>query len=202
MELRVRDSHTGFPVHAVIEGSGPKPFAVSTDDRGYGRIELPPGEYQLTISAPDYAAMSTHYPVQPGKTTKAGAFLDPLSLPHEESSEVLNTLIRPGYTLLHEYVLDADTGRPLSGAKIRAVHAGVETRTDTKGHFYLLIPTPVPEFPGGIGSDTLIYEKSGYKTIVMQHVGIGDSEMGGAGIDMKKGAGKILIDATHKLMKK
>ena len=202
MQLRIRDSHTGFLVHAVIEGSGPKSFSVSTDDRGYGRITLPPGEYQLRIAAPDYAPMSTHFPVESGKTTKAGAFLDPLRLPREESEAALDSLTRPGHTLLHEYVFDAVTGQPLQGVKVRFVHARVDTTTDEKGHFYLLVPTPPPEIPGGLGTDTLVYEKSGYKTVVMKNMGIASSEMGGGGVDMKKGDGKTVIDATHKLMRK
>ena len=146
MQLRVRDSHTGFPVHAIIEGSGPKSFSVSTDDQGYGWVTLPPGEYQLWISASDYAPMSTHYPVESGKMTKAGAFLDATSRPIEESDEVLDSLARPGHTLLHGYVMDAVTGQPLSGVTVRCVHSAVETRTDAKGHFYLLVPTPAPNF--------------------------------------------------------
>ncbi len=202
MQLRVRDSHTHFPIHALVQGWGPKAFSVATDDRGYGRIVLPAGEYQLQISSPDYATLSTHYSVEPRKITKAGAFIDPISLPHEESSEVLDSLAQPGHTLLHEYVLDQETGRPLSGVKVWLVHAGVETRTDSKGHFCLLVPTPVPDFPGGIGSDTLMYEKSGYKTIVMKNLAVGSEEMGGTGIDMERGHGVIKIDSTHKLMRK
>jgi hypothetical protein len=202
MQLRVRDSHTHFPVHAVIQGSGPKSFSVATDESGYGTVSLPPGEYQLQISAPDYAPLNTHYAIQPGKTTKAGAFIDPLSLPHEESLEVLDSLARPGHTLLHEYVLDEYTGLPLSGVRVRFVHAGIETKTDSKGHFFLSVPTPAPDFPGGIGSDTLMYEKAGYKAIVMKNLPIGSEEMGATGIDMKRGHGIIEIDSTHKLMRK
>lgn len=202
MHLRVRDSHSHFPVHAVIQGWGPKSFTVSTDSKGYASVTLPPGEYQLQISAPDYASLSTHFPVQTDKTMNSEAFIDPLSLPHEESSEVLGPLERPGYTLLHEYVLDAETGRPLSGVRVRFVHAEVEANTDSKGHFYLLVPTPVPDFPGGVGSDTLTYKKNGYKTVVMKNLPVGSEEMGGTGIDMERGVGVIEMDATHKLMRK
>lgn len=202
LQLRIQDSHSHYPVDAVIRGSGPRSFSISTNDRGYARIVLPPGEYQLRISAPDYSPMSTHYGVQPHKTAKLGVFIDPVSLPHEESGEVLNSLTRPGYTLLHEYVLDARTGRPLVGVKVRFLHARVVAKSDSKGHFYLLVPTPAPENPGGLGSDTLIYQKPGYKTIVMKNFGIGDRDMGGTGIEMEKGAGKIVIDATQKLMRK
>ena len=201
MQLRVRDSHSHFPLHAVIQGTGVISFSVSTDDNGYGRVALPPGEYQLQISASGYAPLSTHYPVELGKTTMAGAFLDPLSLPHEESSEVLDSLIRPGYTLLHEYVVDAETGRPLIGVKVTFIHASVEATTDSKGHYYLLVPTPAPNHGCGIGSDTLVYKKPGYKTLVMKNLPISAQEMGGTGIELQAGVGKIVVDATHKLCK-
>ena len=202
IQLRVRDSHTHFPVRAIIKGYGLTSFSVTTDAKGYGSVVLPTGEYQLEISAPGYATLSTHYPVEPGKTTTAGAFLDPLALPKAESPAVLDPMLRPGHTLLHEYVLDAETGRPLSGVRVRFVSAGVETKTDSQGHFFLLVPTPEPEKPGGIGSDTLMYEKSGYKTIIIRNLGIASQEMGGTGMDMEKGRGVIETDGTHKLMRK
>jgi hypothetical protein len=146
--------------------------------------------------------MRTHYSVEPGKTMSAGAFLDSLTLPEEESPAVLDPLLRPGHTLLHEYVLDAETGRPLSGVKVCFVNAGVEAKTDSKGHFLLSVPTPEPENPDGIGSDTLMYEKAGYKTIIIRNFGIASEEMGGTGIDMQKGRGVIETDGTHKLMRK
>ena len=133
MQLRVRDSHTHFPVHAVIQGWGPKSFSVATDNRGYGKFPFPPGEYQLQISALDYAPLTTHYSVERGKITKAGAFIDPLSLPHEESSEVLASFEHPGYTLLHEYVLDEQTGRPLSGVRVRFVVKDLAIGPDEMG---------------------------------------------------------------------
>ena len=201
MQLRVRDSRTHFPVHAVVRGTGAIDFSVSTNDSGYGRITVPAGEYQLQISASGYAPMSTHYAVQARKTTRAGAFLDALSLPHEESSEVLNSLTRPGYTLLHEYVLDAETGRPLSGVRVTFLHASVTATTDLKGHYYLLVPTPAPNPTCGIGSDTLIYKKLGYKTLVLKNLPVAPEEMGGTGIDLNAGRGRIIMDATHKLCK-
>ncbi len=201
MEFRIRDSRTHYAVKAVTKGDGPQPFSLSTDGKGYGKIDLPAGEYRLEISAPGYGALRTHYLVEPAKTTRAGAFLDPQTLPEEESPQVLDRLLRPGYTLLHEYVVDAETGEPLSGVKVRFVNADVEVQTDSTGHFELSVPTPEPDIPGGIGTDTLIYEKPRYRTIVLRNFGIGSEEMGSA-VDLQKGVGVVDQDATHKLMRK
>ncbi len=202
MELRVRDSRSHYPVQATIKGDGPKSFSITTDTKGYGKIDLPTGEYRLEISTPGYATLMTHYPVEPGKTTSAGAFLDAQTVPEEESRQALDPLLRPGHTLLHEYVVDAETGEPLSGVKVRLVNAGVETQTDSKGHFLLSVPTPEPENPGGMGTDTLVYEKPGYKTMVFENFGITGEEMGGGALDLEKGTGVIRHDATHKLIRK
>lgn len=202
MTFWVRDVHSHYSLPAVIKGEGPKSFSVTTDAKGRGKIDLPAGEYRLEISASGHASLRTHYLVEPGKTTKAGAFLEWLTVPEEESTEVLEPLVRAGYTLLHEYVVDADTGEPLSGVKVRFVNAGVETETDSKGHFCLSVATPEPENPGGIGTDTLMYEKPGYKTIILRNFGIDDDEMGPVAIDMRKGKGVIDEDATHRLMRK
>ena len=202
LQLKVRDSRTHFAVRSIIQGSGPKFFSIATDDRGYAEILLPVGEYELKIVASDYAPLSTHYPVESGKTMRAGAFIDPLVVPKEESSSVLDPLMRPGYTLLHEYVTDTETGRPLNGVLISVVGAGVEARTDQRGHFVLSIPTPAPDIPDGIGSDTVVYKKAGYKIIRIRNCGIASEDMGGTGIEMEKGTGVIDIDGTHKLMRK
>jgi hypothetical protein len=201
LELRIRDSRNHHPVHAVIKGDGPSPFSLETDAKGYGTIELPIGDYRLEISASGYASLRTHYLVESGKTTRAGAFLDPQTVPGEESRAVLDPLLRAGYTLLHEYVVDADTGEPLRGVTVRLANAGLETKTDSKGHYVLSVPTPKPENPGGLGTDTLIYEKPGYKTIIFRNFGIGSAEMGPVAVDMTKGTGVIDEDATHPLMR-
>lgn len=128
--------------------------------------------------------------------------MDPLVVPPEESSSVLDPLIRPGRTLLHGYVVDTDTGRPLVGVTVRFIHAGVQAHTDAKGHFVLSVPTPPAEVPDGLGTDTLVYKKTGYKTIEIRNFGLAPEEMGGSGVEMEKGTGITNIDGTHKLMRK
>jgi hypothetical protein len=201
MTFRIRDSVTHFPVQAVIKGEGPTSFSLVTDAKGQAKIALPEGQYRLEISATGYDPMRTHYLINAGKTTPAGALLHSQVLPPEERPEALEPLLRSGYTLLHEYVVDADTGEPIRGVKVHLVDAGVETQTEGKGHFLLSVPTPKPKYPGGLGTDTLIYEKVGYKTLILRNFGIGSDEMGPTAVDLPKGKGVIDQDATHKLLR-
>lgn len=201
MQIRVIDSRTRQPVQAAITGAGPKGFTLETGAKGFVEIDLPEGEYQLKVLASGYNTMRTHFRVQARATTGWSAMLDAKVLPKEESPNVLEPLEKPGYTLFHEYVVDSATNLPIHGARVRFVNAGVETRTDDKGHFYLSVPTPSPEYPGGIGTDTLVYEKQGFKTLIIRNFGITDLEMGGNAIGLEKGKGAMNIDGTHPLMK-
>lgn len=108
-------------------------------------------------------------------------------------------MVRPGFTLLHGYVEDGNSGKPLPGATVRVAPGGAEAKSDAKGHFYLSVPTPEPENPGGMGVDTLICEKTG-QTDVTQNVGIVGEAMGPAGCALEKGSGQIIHDDTHKPM--
>jgi hypothetical protein len=116
--------------------------------------------------------------------------------------EVIEPKLRPGYTLLHEYVVDAATAEPIAGARVRLIEAGIETQTDVRGHFWLSVRTPRPPTPGGMGTDTLVFEKPGYKTITVSNFGITDEEMGGVAVEMERGSGRVERDATHKLLEK
>jgi hypothetical protein len=191
MQFRVKDSRTHHPLQASITGEAPSGFTLTTDVNGRGSIDLPAGEYRLEISASGYNSLRTHYAIEAGKTTSAGGFLDAKTTPREESRDVLDPMLRSGYTLLHEYVVDADTGEPITGVKVRFVNAGVEALTDSDGHFYLSVPTPKPEYTGGLGTDTLIYEKPGYETLVIKNFGVASDDMGGIAVDLERGKGTI-----------
>lgn len=200
LEITVRDANTHYSLQANIGLEGPQRLSVQTDDIGRLRLTLAPGEYRIEISASGHKLMRTHYKIGPGKNLPFTIMLDPESLPEEERPGVIDAQIRPGFTLFHGYTVDSETGKPLSGVKVRFVHAGVETQTDSKGHFCLSVPTPQPEYSGGFGTDTLVYEKPGYKSLIINNFGITDDEMGGVAVDLEIGKGETNRD-THPLMR-
>ena len=126
--------------------------------------------------------------------------VDPVAPPEEETAEAIAARVRPGFTLLHGYVEDDDSGNPLPGATVRVANGNAKAESDSKGHYYLSVATPKPESPRGMGTDTLICEKSGYKTEIRQNIGITDDDMGPVIWGLEKGSGQIIPDMSQHAM--
>jgi Tol biopolymer transport system component len=202
LRILVKDVNTHYALQANIILGGTQSLSVQTDDAGRVVLSLEPGEYLIEATAPSHKAIRTHTSVHEGDNNiPMTIFLDPESLPVEELPETLSANVRPGFTLLHGYIVDAETGKPVSSVKVRMDHANVKARTDSKGHYLLSVPTPVPQYPGGLGTDTLIIEKEGYSTEEFDNFGVGGDAMGGHGLEIEKGSQIHKHDATHKLLK-
>ena len=201
LRLTVRDVKTGYPLQAKINIEGARTLSLETNDAGRVIVALDPGEYRIEVSAAAHTSAQTHFRVGQRANLPFTIFLDPEKPPDEELPGRLNADVRAGFTLLHGYTVDAYTGKPISGVKVRMDHANVETRSDSIGHFLLSVPTPVSKFPGGMGTDTLIFAKRGYSTEEFINFGVAGEEMGGVPYGMRKGSGLHKHDATHKLMK-
>jgi hypothetical protein len=200
LKFCVRDILTGHAISATAQLEGPESLTLQTDDTGCVKQSLLAGHYRVVVSAPGYKVRKARLGVGSGTTLPFTVMMESEKLPEEERPEVLDANIIPGATLFHGYVVDG--GKPLSGVKVRFVNAGVETLTDSKGHFMLLVPTPEPEYPGGMGTDTLVFEKPGYKTEMFENFGIPPEDLGPASYDLERGKGVVKHDATHKLMRK
>ena len=206
MELRITDARTHHPIpNAVVKGYPSdslttQVFKVTTDLTGRAKVVgIPPGEYGLEITAPGFKTMRTDALVEAGKATKTGGQLSTTIIPKEETDEVLKSQYRPGYVLVHQYVSDAETGEPIPGVKVRSLKGKAETTTDANGHFNLSTPVPA----GMYNTETFIYEKPGYKTLILRNlIVVANEDMGGTAIDMDKGSGVNDLDLTHKLMQK
>jgi len=200
LKLTVEDVITHYALPANISLEGPQQLSVQANHAGRVSVTLEPGEYRVEISAFAHKIARTHYSVRPGANLPFTIMLDPEIPPAEERPEAINAEIRPGFTLLHGYTVDGETGQPLSGVRVRVVQENVRTQTDSDGHYDLLVPTPVPENPGGAGTDTLTFEKPGYKEVIFENFVIAGKAMGGIALDMERGSGVIEHDATHKMM--
>jgi hypothetical protein len=113
--------------------------------------------------------------------------LVPEKPPKEEQPEALAVRRRPGYSLLHGYAVDVQTGEPVAGTRVRVVKARAETLTDARGHYWLSVPmsgSSQPELPR---SDTVITEKNGYETIILNKFSLTTEDMQGPIFDVKKG---------------
>lgn len=198
LHLLVRDVDTHYAVQAKIHFDGPESLSAETDDTGSLAVSLPEGQYRIEISAPGYQTMRTRASVQPSVTWPFGIMLDPVTPPEEEQS--LQSSLRPGFTLLHAYATD-DQGQPVPGVHVRLLHAGGETMTNERGYYELSVPTPPETEIDTPGTDTLIAQKQGYKTIIHRNIIVAGEDGGGMFLDMEKGTGVVEFDDTHKLMK-
>jgi hypothetical protein len=200
LRVTVKDVTTHYALHADVMLEGPQKVSVRMNGAGRAILTLVPGEYRIEASEPSHKTLRTHCRIAQGANLPFTIFLEPENLPREEHPEILNANVRPGFTLLHGYTVDADTGKPIAGVKVRIDHAKVETWSDSVGHYLLSVPTPKSKFPGGMGTDTLVFEKEGYSTEEFTNFGVAGIEMGGEANEMKKGTQIHKHDATHKLM--
>jgi hypothetical protein len=203
LNLRVKDVETGYALRAKITLEGPQTLTAETDDTGWLRITLPVGQYRIEASAPGYELMRTHDEIAAVSGGMHGLMMHPENPPDEERPEVIDAKTRPGFTLLHGFIVDGETGRPLPGVKVRLENARVETTSNDRGYYELSVATPKPATPDGIGTDTLIYEKAGYVTHILENFGIiePDLAIGGDGVDLERGTRVIREDATHPLLR-
>jgi hypothetical protein len=202
LRLSVKDVNTHYALQADVIFEGPQKVSVRMNDTGRASLALIPGEYRIEASEPSHKTLRTHCNIGQGANLPFTIFLEPERLPAEELPEGLNANVRAGFTLLHGYVVEGESGQPIVGVNVRMDHANVETRTDSLGHYLLSVPTPVSNYPGGMGTDTLIFEKKGYSTEEFTNFGVTGEEMGGIAYGMEKGSQIHKHDATHKLMKK
>jgi hypothetical protein len=189
VSIWVRDAITHYAVPAKIELEGPKSLSLQTN--GTGTITLPSGEYLEKISAPGYNTMWwDSRMIRPGNAnpTPLGAMLQPVNPPEEEQS--VASRLRPGYSLVRGYATDEE-GHPVAGIRVRFKNAGAETTTNERGYYSFSILSPREIAEGYPGTDTLIAEKPGYKTIVHNNVLLEGGEPGGIALDMERGSGVI-----------
>jgi hypothetical protein len=200
LDVKVRDGATGYAVPALVKGDGPELFSTLADKAGHLRQAMAPGVYRLEVSAPDYKDAKSHTTIEGGKTVWMTFMLDPMNPPEEE--RLLESRLREGFTLIHGYAVDKETGQPVRDVRVRLEHAGAQTVTDHRGYYWLSVPTPPETEPDKPGTDTLIAEKPGWKTIVHRNMLIGDADGGGYLLDLERGTGAVEHDDTHKLMRK
>ena len=200
LQLAVRDVLTGYAVAATLSFAGPQQLTVPADENGNLTVTLQTGEYIIQASAPGYEPLTSHTGVGSSGNLPGTILLESTSLPSEEQPQQIEQQLRPGFTLLHGYIVD-ELGKPLCGVRIELVNAGVETETDLKGHYALSALTPKEPRSGVMGTDTLIYERAGYDKVILENFGIAGQDMRGAPFGLQKGNGVIRRDASHKLSK-
>lgn len=196
IHLWIRDRVTHYAVPATIELQGPDSLTLQANDEGRITPRLQKGRYEAVFSAPGYKTQTYlrgGFEIAPGKTQSMYVMLDPERTPDTETSQAINAHIRPGFALLHGYVVDVDSGKPVSGAKVRVGFTLVET--DASGHYWLSVPLSLLAQKGSAGKpigelERITFAKPGYKTVINELVVYGD-ELRETPIDLERGSGVV-----------
>ena len=198
LQIAVRDFDTHYAVKAQIKLDGPESVSLTTGESGISRLSLQTGSYAMEISAAGYKPMTSQTTIFPGNNMPETFMLNPLNPPIEQQE--LPSRLKSGFTLLHGYAVN-DLGQPVEGVTVRLRKAGVETTTNYRGYYELSAPTPAESAPDVPGTDTLIAQRTGYKTIINQNIVVAGEDGGGWILDMQQGAGVKEVDETHHLLK-
>ena len=210
INFQVLDSATGYAVSsATIRWGVAGQSAVSalshsgfSSPGGHFLQELFPSEYAFEISAPGYQPMRTHFGVASGSVTRANINLDPVSPPQELREDIVASELRDGLELVHGYIGDAVTHRPVAGVHLRLKESGASATSDARGYFQLYVgavstadASGPEDFPA---TDTLTATASGYKAYTLSgllHVPGSDSVIR---IAMTPGIGSSSQQTDHK----
>jgi Stage II sporulation protein/Carboxypeptidase regulatory-like domain len=198
LQLSLRDVITGYAVSGTVTFNGPQQLTVPTDENGSLLATLQTGDYIVQTSPQGYTPLTTHYNIETSANLPLTMMLGSTSLPEDERTQQLAPELRPGFTLLHGYIVDSN-GKPIAGVRVQLLDAGVETETNANGHYNLSVVTPKERQPGVMGTDTLVFEKSGYEKVVIQNFGIGGEDLRLAPLFLQQGNGVTHRDASHKL---
>jgi len=196
LQLSLRDVISGYAIVGTINFSGPQQLIVPTDNDGNLSVTLQTGEYIIQASAQGYESLTSHTHVLSAGNLPGTIMLNSTSLPEDERPQQLSQQVRPGFTLLHGYIVNSK-GKPIAGVRVQLLNAGVETETNSNGHYDLSVVTPKEPQPGVMGTDTLVYEKSGYDKVIVQNFGIGGRDMLGAPYSLERGNGVVKSDGSH-----
>jgi len=204
-EFAVRSFWTNYSVPATIMVRSAQPASqsrmFSTDEFGRLQVNLPPGDYLFSIRAAGYeSSEDAHFRSEGGRILPVTIVLHPLTEPQELKTEP--KLLRPGFTLVAGWVVDAVTGKPLSKVRIRINGGRTEEETNERGYYALSVPSPRSRIIAGgelPGIGTLVAELSGYKTSIETNVLLPDGSDAGINVELERGSGTAEHDHRHKL---
>ena len=207
VNITVRDVTTGYAVPATVlitsveEGRfGPE---TATADR-FGHLSLEVGElghYLVEISASGYESQRTHFYIESADGVSFQANLSSVEPPPEYRPDVFDSKLRPGYNLIHGFVVATETGEPLAGASVAATKTGVRTQTDSRGYFELYAPSSPRPVRGATPTEDLLVRMPGYKASIFRNFWITEGSDFGFKVSLDRGQGSKVRDLTHKMMR-
>jgi len=165
LEVALRDSMTGLALVGrvtAIELGGRVASSLTADPSGRAPGPLPPGQYRVKAEAIHHRTLETAFDLEAGATLGVTLWLDPEEVPEALRPEPLATL-GPETAVFHGYVVDGQSGQPLSDASVSLERSDQRTKTD-RGYFRLSVAAPRPPDLEPPPMDLLTVQRDGYRT--------------------------------------
>jgi hypothetical protein len=176
--IRFLDSTTGYAVQPdevlILETdrrtlvSRSAVAAALRQQKGQLSLPLPPGAYEFKVRAKGYVASRATFVLDEHAPQRIDFHLDPLVAPPELASGRLQALHRAEATLVVGFVVDDETGQPLTGVDVRDVSGQARACTNARGFFELRLAVPL--VANRIATTDVIIEKHGYLSERRQYV--------------------------------
>jgi len=209
LEIQLRDVMTGYGVSGTVrlapmqvppEAAAFKSYP--TDDNGKLILRLPAGNYLDEEVAPGYEIVKGHTGVGPGVVSRGQIMMQPEQMPRNLQGNVTkDTLNRnPGTAMIHGYVVDSVTFRPVSGVHLQMERLGASATSDEHGYYQLIFPfrpTPLDQARpenNNRETDTIVTSAQGYRTLKEDGVEL-DAGASTQNIELDRGTGEV--DVPH-----
>lgn len=148
VRIRFVDSATGYAVRpdsveTTLSDSDQKPLRVRRNGvkrDGQTTLTLDEGQHTIKVTAPGYQPMSGEFVVLPENPYHIVFQLDPVAQPRELQPEYVTALHRANQTVFVGFLVDEESGQPLTNALVRTEPSGNQTRTDGRGYFQIYVP--------------------------------------------------------------
>lgn len=195
------DAATGYAVSpvAISVGSAGTRFLPELTAQAMpiapGRVLLflEPGPQEVTVFSDQHRTFSTVLHPDASRGQRIQFHLEPLLPPPELVPERVATLRRPDAGTVLGFVVDDQTGEPLTGVEVS--HGGaLRSSTDTRGFFVLHVPATGERLMG------LVLRRSEYQTEVRENVLIWPGGDTVVHVRLKRGTGTNFMSEPHRLL--
>ena len=130
----IADSENGYGVQSQLSIEGlDKTVELETTEGGRLEFSATPGKYTITIRANGYDNLSTYFTIEKGKTIAIDAIL-------EKTDRTPVPFTNYSSPIVEGYVVDPETGKPLSNVSVVLAEEGITVITNAEG-FFTLKPT-------------------------------------------------------------
>lgn len=200
VSIRFLDSATGYAVQPDEVRARPKGREPeqrldgnAISPAGRATLSLNAGRHTLSVAAEKYLPRSGEVDLSGSDGYRINFFLDPVETPREISPEYLMTLHRVNETVFVGYVVDEESGEPISGALVRSEPSGQQARTDARGYFQIHVPVQTL-VEAQSSAAQLSFSSPGYITEDRHYLELWSRGDGVYRIRLNRGVGTTVVD--------